>query len=204
IAQSRCAHGTQVMANVWMHNGFLQVEGRKMSKSEGNFVTIHDLLETEKFGGRRWPGEVLRLAMLMTHYREPIDFSVRKLEEAEALIAKWRRRAAGAEASAVEPTFVAALGDDLDMADYLRLLNGSELAPGSLLAAAGLIGIDLSQLETDIDVAAFVARRLALIADRKWAEADRIRDELLAQGVQLKDGKDPATGERITTWEVKR
>ena len=68
IAQSRCAHGTKVMANVWMHNGFLQVEGRKMSKSEGNFVTIYELLHTEKFGGRQWPGEVLRLAMLMTHY----------------------------------------------------------------------------------------------------------------------------------------
>lgn len=74
IAQSRCAHGTEVMANVWMHNGFLQVEGRKMSKSEGNFVTIYELLHTEKFAGRQWPGDVLRLAMLMTHYREPIDF----------------------------------------------------------------------------------------------------------------------------------
>ena len=73
------AHG-----QIWMHNGFLQVEGRKMSKSEGNFVTINELLKTEKFGGRKWPGEVLRLAMLMTHYREPIDFSVRKLEEARA------------------------------------------------------------------------------------------------------------------------
>ncbi|RUW67364.1 cysteine--tRNA ligase, partial [Mesorhizobium sp. M4B.F.Ca.ET.049.02.1.2] len=83
IAQSRCAHGTKVMANVWMHNGFLQVEGQKMSKSLGNFYSIHELLETETFGGRKWPGEVLRLAMLMTHYREPIDFSVRKLEEAE-------------------------------------------------------------------------------------------------------------------------
>ena len=83
IAQSRCAHGTDVMARCWMHNGFLQVEGQKMSKSLGNFVTIHDLLETEKFGGRRWPGEVLRLAMLMTHYREPIDFSVRRLEDGD-------------------------------------------------------------------------------------------------------------------------
>ena len=82
IAQSCCAFGTERMANIWMHNGFLQVEGRKMAKSEGNFVTINELLETEKFGGRKWPGEVLRLAMLMTHYREPIDFSVRKLEEA--------------------------------------------------------------------------------------------------------------------------
>jgi cysteinyl-tRNA synthetase len=89
IAQSRCAHGTDVMARVWMHNGFLQVEGKKMSKSEGNFVTINELLETEKFGGRKWPGEVLRLAMLMTHYREPIDFSVRRLEEAETILGKW-------------------------------------------------------------------------------------------------------------------
>ena len=95
IAQSCCAFGTDRMANIWMHNGFLQVEGQKMAKSEGNFVTIHELLETETFGGRKWPGEVLRLAMLMTHYREPIDFSVRKLEEAENILANgcWRRMA---------------------------------------------------------------------------------------------------------------
>lgn len=204
IAQSRCAHGNDMMARVWMHNGFLQVEGRKMSKSEGNFVTIHDLLETEKFGGRRWPGEVLRLAMLMTHYREPIDFSVRKLEEAEAVIAKWRRRAAGAGPVAIAPAFVESLGDDLDMSQFLRLMNVPDLPAGELLAAGALIGLDLSELETDIDVAEIVAKRLAFIRDKNWAEADRIRDELLAQGIQLKDGKDEATGERITTWEVKR
>jgi len=204
MAQSCCALGTQRMANVWMHNGFLQVEGRKMAKSEGNFVTINELLNTETFGARRWPGEVLRLAMLMTHYREPIDFSVRKLEEAEAVLAKWRRRAAGAESGVVEPALLAALADDLDMASYFRLLNEGDLPAASLKAAAALVGIDLTELETDIDVADFVSRRLAYIRDKNWAEADRIRDELLAQGVQLKDGKDPATGERVTTWEVKR
>ncbi len=204
IAQSCCAFGSERMANVWMHNGFLQVEGRKMSKSEGNFVTIHELLTTEKFGGRKWPGEVLRLAMLMTHYREPIDFSVRKLEEAASLIAKWRRRAAGAEPGPVDPAFAAALGDDLDMAEYLRLMNAGDLDASALVAAAELIGLDLSELETDVDVAAFVAQRLAFIRDRNWAEADRIRDELLEKGIQLKDGKDPATGERVTTWEVKQ
>ncbi len=83
IAQSCCANGTERMANVWMHNGYLQVEGKKMSKSEGNFITVHDLLHTEKVGGRKWPGEVVRLAILMTHYREPLDFTVRRLEEAE-------------------------------------------------------------------------------------------------------------------------
>ncbi|MEQ8450527.1 MAG: cysteine--tRNA ligase [Nitratireductor sp.] len=204
IAQSRCAHGTQAMANYWMHNGFLQVEGRKMSKSEGNFVTIHDLLHTEKFGGRKWPGAVLRLAMLMTHYREPIDFSVRRLEEAENLLAKWRRRVTGAHRGEVELPFVEALCDDLDLSGYLKLMNAPELSPDTLFAAGALIGIDLSALEADIDVAQFVERRLALIREKNWAEADRIREELAAQGIQLKDGKDPGTGERVTTWEVKR
>ncbi len=83
LAQSCCAFHSERMANVWMHNGFLQVEGAKMSKSEGNFVTIRELLETDKFGGRKWPGEVLRLAMLKTHYRSPIDWTVSALEEAE-------------------------------------------------------------------------------------------------------------------------
>jgi cysteinyl-tRNA synthetase len=204
IAQSRCAHGTPVMANYWLHNGFLQVEGRKMAKSEGNFVTIHELLRTEKFGGRRWPGEVLRLAMLMTHYREPIDFSVRKLEEAENVLAKLRRKANNATAGAVDPSFIDALSDDLDLPQYVRLLNATDLPEPALVAAAALIGIDLSAIETDIDVADFVERRLALIREKNWAEADRIRDDLLAQGIQLKDGKDPVTGERVTTWEVKR
>ena len=76
IAQSCCAFDTPRMANVWMHNGFLQVEGEKMSKSLGNFVTIHELLQTTNFGGRRWSGEALRLAMLRTHYRQPIDWTV--------------------------------------------------------------------------------------------------------------------------------
>src|SRR3954467_15206943 len=89
VAQSRCSFGTPVMANTWLHNGFLQVEGEKMSKSLGNFVTIHELLATDTFGGRSWPGEVLRLAMLRTHYRQPIDWTIRALEEAERTLASW-------------------------------------------------------------------------------------------------------------------
>jgi len=91
IAQSRCAHGTNNMAKVWMHNGFLQIEGEKMSKSLGNFYTIADLLEHDKFGGRVWPGDVLRLAMLMTNHREPIDFTKKRLEEAEKTLQRWRQ-----------------------------------------------------------------------------------------------------------------
>src|SRR5215831_2590641 len=89
LAQSCCAFHSSRMANVWMHNGFLQVEGEKMSKSLGNFVTIRELLRTTKFGGRQWSGEALRLAMLRTHYRQPIDWTVKALEEAEATLDGW-------------------------------------------------------------------------------------------------------------------
>jgi cysteinyl-tRNA synthetase len=89
IAQSCCAFGSEKMAQIWMHNGFLQVEGQKMSKSLGNFVTINELLATEKFGGRKWDGQVLRLAMLKTHYRQPIDWTVSALLEAENKLDLW-------------------------------------------------------------------------------------------------------------------
>ncbi|MGR9274183.1 cysteine--tRNA ligase [Rhizobium leguminosarum] len=213
IAQSRCAHGTEVMANVWMHNGFLQVEGRKMSKSEGNFVTIHELLHTETFGGRKWPGEVLRLAMLMTHYREPIDFSIKRLEEAERLLAKWP--AADAGDAAPDESVLNALSDDLNTVAAVQALHAlaqaahTDPALGATFAAtADLLGLLPKKMEIDEAVAsaidALIAMRLEMLMAKNFTEADKIRDELTAKGIQLKDGKDPVTGERVTTWEVKR
>ncbi|MEL6437335.1 MAG: class I tRNA ligase family protein, partial [Pseudomonadota bacterium] len=202
IAQSCCANGTDRMANIWMHNGFLQVEGKKMSKSLGNFFTIHQLMHTEDFGGRKWPPEVLRLAMLMTHYREPIDFSVRRLEEAETLIRKHHRRVEEADVGSVDAV-VEALSDDLSCTAVLKTL--SELSGTPLAEALGLLGLEPKDAgEVGDDVQAAIKARLSAIADKNWTEADRIRDDLLAQGVQLKDGKDPETGERVTTWEVVR
>ena len=90
IGQSRCAFHTPVMANYWMHNGFLQVEGEKMSKSQGNFVTIRQLLAD-------WPGELLRLNMLRTHYRQPIDWTVKGLEESQRTLDSWYDIIADAE-----------------------------------------------------------------------------------------------------------
>ncbi len=208
IAQSRCAHGTEVMANVWMHNGFVQVEGRKMSKSEGNFVTINELLATEKFGGRQWPGEVLRLAMLMTHYREPIDFSVKRLEEAERLLAKWPAAEPGNASPAA--SVIAALSDDLNTVAAVQALHALAHAgdPATFAASAELLGLRPEVAEIDEAVAMEIDRRvkarLEFLKAKNFAEADKIRDTLLAEGVQLKDGKDAATGERVTTWEVKR
>ena len=213
IAQSRCAHGTHAMANVWMHNGFVQLEGRKMSKSEGNFVTIHELLQTDKLGGRTWPGEVLRLAMLMTHYREPIDFSVKRLEEAERLLAKWP--ATDVSGAVPDATVLAALADDLNTVVAIQALHAlaqAANADASLLpvfaASAALLGLLPRKAVVDEAVAseidAKVRQRLELLKAKNFAEADKVRDVLLAEGIQLKDGKDPATGERITTWEVRR
>ncbi|TYC63390.1 cysteine--tRNA ligase [Rhodobacterales bacterium] len=213
IAQSRCAHGTGTMANYWMHNGFLQVEGRKMSKSEGNFFTIKELLEDTGFGGRKWPGEVLRLAMLMTNYREPIDFSVRKLEEAENLLVKWPEPIE--TDAAPDPQVLDALLDDLNTSAAIQRLHAlaSDAAKDSeklaaYSASAALLG--LSPVKVDmagIDESAIleaVNNRLEALNAKNWAEADRIRDELTSQGILLKDSKDSETGARITSWEVKR
>lgn len=140
IAQSCCAHGTEKMANTWLHNGFVQVEGRKMSKSEGNFVTIHDVLNTEKVGGRKWPGEVVRLALLMTHYREPLDFSVKRLEEAENLMAKWPEPETSD--TPCPPEVFEALLDDLNTPAALQgmqRLCGRDTA--AFAAAAAVLGV---------------------------------------------------------------
>ncbi|HWU63106.1 MAG TPA: cysteine--tRNA ligase [Ensifer sp.] len=207
IAQSCCAFDTGVMANIWMHNGFLQVEGRKMSKSEGNFVTINELLETEKFGGRKWPGEVLRLAMLMTHYREPIDFSVKRLEEAEALLRKWH---AGLEAQGpVHPSVLDALSDDLNTVAAIQALHAlAATNTPEFAASAALLGVLPKKVSVSDALAesveALVQLRLEMLKVKNFAEADRLRDQLASQGIQLKDSKDSTTGERVTTWEVKR
>lgn len=208
IAQSRCAHGSHAMANVWMHNGFLQVEGQKMSKSLGNFFTIHQLLETDDFGGRKWPGEVLRLAMLMTHYREPIDFSQRRLEEAVTLLEKWERAAGDAEpASDLSPDLVDRLADDLDTPGAIGRIHALFMDEGRAadgLALAALMGIQIKrELAEDTGVASKVAERLGALNSKDFAKADSIRKDLAEQGIALMDYKDEA-GQRQTKWEVKR
>jgi len=227
IAQSCCAFGGPRMANVWMHNGFLQVEGEKMSKSLGNFVTIHDLLATDAFGGRTWPGEVLRLAMLRTHYRQPIDWTVKALEDAEATLDRWYDAVGDVgPGEAVSGAVLQALSDDLNtpaaLAELHRLTHptaaatadpseaGRAEAPERLKASANLLGLLLqtrSQRQASaiqaarIDVAeieALVAARTAARAARNWAESDRLRNQLADLGVAIKDSKDG------TTWELRR
>jgi cysteinyl-tRNA synthetase len=218
LAQSRCAHGTSVMANYWMHNGFLEVEGKKMSKSEGNFATIHDLLETEKFGGRKWEGQELRFAMLKTHYRQPIDWTQQSLEEAARTLDGWKKIVTGIIPG--EPTIAVcdALNDDLNtslaITELFRLARAKDAA--SLAGSLDLLGLDLDKYRSPLEKAvegavqkhdkieAAIAARTAARARKDFKESDRIRDELATMGVAIKDSKDPATGELTTTWELAR
>ena len=191
IAQSRCAgHG---FAQVWMHNEMLQVEGRKMSKSLGNFFTVRDLLE------QGVPGEVIRLVFLGTQYSKPMDWTEEKRQKAEATLRKWRALAEGAEAGEVSPAVLAALADDLNThgaLTELRRLAGQGDGPG-LRASAGLLGLlgkemggwaeapDLSPLE-----ARFTAVREAAMASKDFSALDALKAALTGAGVEVKMSRD--------------
>ncbi len=289
IAQSRCANHTDLMAKYWLHNGFLQVEGRKMAKSEGNFVTIRELLRG--WQGEPWAGAVVRNAMLSVHYRQPIDWTRERLEAAKAevllLAGETGTRRMGGEDACTRawrseprpsPEVITALSDDLNTPlassslrqrltsierlsvqeriqlvwDFRFLGVLSEDQRPWLTGSVGLSGMPprvlnvaslrfrnlrvfaanrdaeceremrskLSELQVEVrspdqlvyrgdDLTAgqidrLVESRVAARKAKNFAEADRIRSELDAMGIQLRDSKDPATGEVITTWEVKR
>jgi cysteinyl-tRNA synthetase len=206
IAQSCCAFDLSRMANVWMHNGFLQVEGDKMSKSLGNFVTINEALKD-------WPGEVLRFNMLRTHYRQPIDWTVKGLEESEKVLDRWYGLGLDAPAPALSGGVLEALADDLNTPKMIAELHaldsaGARAELAGNLAAIGFLseGAEAWTARKHAAIAVDANRIEALIASRRearsarnWAESDRIRDELAGLGVVLKDNKDGTT-----TWEVAR
>jgi cysteinyl-tRNA synthetase len=217
LAQSRCAHGTSAMANYWMHNGFLEVEGAKMSKSLGNFVTIREVLKD-------WSGEVMRLNMLKTHYRSPIDWSVASLEESKRVLDSWydivgdNTEAIGE----VDEGLGILLSDDLNTSGAITRLHA---IASSRIGTSGQAQIDIKRklkvsamllgllgrtkkeylisnpkvilIDKDI-VDASVAARNAARARKDFKESDRIRDELAAMGIVIKDSKEG------TTWEIAR
>ena len=199
IAQSRCSFHTPVMANFWMHNGFLQVEGEKMSKSLGNFFTIRELLAD-------WPGEVLRFNMLKTHYRQPIDWTLKGVAESfntlEALTGD-PAFATGKEATLASPV-LEALADDLNtpkaIAELHALYNKGDVeAVNATLRALGFSQRPQSRRQVDEQkVNALIEARLAARKAKNFKEADRIRDELTAMGIELEDKKDGTT-----VWKVK-
>ncbi|MDR3422081.1 MAG: cysteine--tRNA ligase [Xanthobacteraceae bacterium] len=211
IAQSRCAFHTPLMANFWMHNGFLQVEGEKMAKSTGNFVTPHDLLKD-------WPGEVVRLTMLQTHYRQPINWTVSGLREAERTLDHWYALSGDVAPGFLCTDVLDALMDDLNTPKALGALHelrgeavkGIKPAAASLKASVQLIGLlqttraawaafrPAAVAVDETKVVDLIEARNAARQVKDFKESDRIRDELAKMGVVLKDTKDG------TTWEIAR
>ena len=212
IAQSRCAFHTPVMANFWMHNGFLQVEGEKMSKSLGNFITIHDLLKD-------WPGEAVRFTMLQTHYRQPMNWTLAGLRESQKTLDHWYELTADAAPGYLCADALDALLDDVNTPKAFAALHelrgeaakGVKPAAACLKASAKLMGILQNSVaewsafrpaSTAVDehkVVSLIDARNAARRAKNFKEADRIRDELKAMGVELEDTKDGKT-----KWKVAR
>jgi len=211
LAQSCCAFHESRMANVWMHNGFLQVEGDKMSKSLGNFVTIRDLLAD-------WPGEVLRLTMLKTHYRSPIDWTLKSVEESAKTLDDWYWVAGEVKGEQPSRSVIDQLSDDLNTPQIIAVLHGlrnsaasgNERDRNEFAASLRLLGFlsesaaewnGRKQRASGLDqkqVDNLIADRAAARARKDFKESDRIRDELAAMGVVVKDSKEG------TTWEIAR
>ena len=194
IAQSRCAHGGAPLARHWVHNGFLDMGAEKMSKSLGNVVLINELLDA----GHK--GEVLRLAILSGHYRQPLPWTDSLIAQSKAVLDRLYRVAGDADAGAIDEGVLEALDDDLNTPLAVSRLSAIE-DPSVLRASARLLGL----LEQSADqwfkgvadasgIDSRVAQRTAAKANRDFAEADRIRDELRAEGILLEDGP------RGTTW----
>ncbi len=194
IAQSRCAHPGEDFARVWMHNGFLQVEGEKMSKSLGNFFTVKDLLESG------WPGEVIRFMLLRAHYRQPLDWSRDAAKEAMKELAGWYRFPDFMKGEASEPThdIIASLADDLNTPEMLRVLR--DLAKGhhyeALSSSLRFLGFTgqwffdmLPSKEVSRRVGDLVARLDALRDARDYEAADRLRTGLAAAGVEVRSSR---------------
>ncbi|CAA7621276.1 cysteinyl-tRNA synthetase [Magnetospirillum sp. LM-5] len=221
IAQSVCANGAP-FARYWLHNGYLMVEGEKMSKSLGNFFTVRELLEIA-------PGEAIRLAMLSTHYHQPFDWTADGLKQARATLDRLYTALRGAAdivaAEVAAPIEVmAALEDDLntplaishlhELAGNLNKAADTEAkaqAKGLLLAAADLLGVLKQDPEawfrwqpdsggnglSEADIEAAIAARLDARKTKNWAEADRIRKDLAEQGVVLEDGPAGTSWKRV-------
>ncbi|MES2967569.1 MAG: cysteine--tRNA ligase [Pseudomonadota bacterium] len=190
VAQSCCAHPGAGFANVWMHNEMLQVEGKKMSKSLGNFFTVRDLLD------QGYPGEVIRLVYLGTHYGKPMDWTAEKAAQAQATLRKWRSLTDGVAAGTPSAAVIAALADDLNTAGAiaeLHALAGAEDSP-TLKASAALLGlledgmgdwvnrggVQLAALQEKLSAA-----RARAVETKDYGDLDRMKAIVSSAGIRV-------------------
>ena len=193
IAQSSCAHPEGSFAQFWLHNEMLQVEGKKMSKSIGNFFTVRDLLD------QNIPGEVIRFVLLSTHYGKPMDWTQKKADEAETTLRKWHELVKNAVPGALDAFVLDHVSNDLNTPGALARMH--ELAKvgaaDALLSAGqflGLLGHDLdwwqpkkADSEATVRIKELLAARSQAKADRDFAKADTVRAQLAAAGIEIVD-----------------
>ena len=195
IAQSCCAIPEGGFATVWLHNEMLQVEGKKMSKSLGNFFTVRDLLD------QGVPGEVIRFVFLSTHYGKPMDWTAQKAKDAEKTLRKWRALSVGIEpASRAAPEVLACLADDLNTAGAIAVLHklAAQGDAASLMAGADMLGLLLADmgawaevkgLDLNVYGTALEAARAAAMQTKDFSDVDRIKSMLMAAGVEVRMSK---------------
>ncbi len=212
IAQSVCAFPNSQFANYWVHNGFLTVNGEKMSKSLGNFFTVRDFIN------RKVPGDILRLLLLSTHYRKPLDYNNKALEDATKTINYWYRALDSLDMSRIPcpplpPNFLSALLDDLNtplaikiINDYAKLIFGTNneekkyLHASSMLACSNFIGLMRESPKNwfhsavnETDINQLLAKRREAKSQKNWELADQIRQNLLQDGIIIEDKADGST-----------
>ncbi len=211
IAQSCCAHDTDLMANIWMHNGHLMVNGEKMSKSLGNFFTVRDILKD-------YDGEVIRYAFLSTHYRQPIDWTDESTKQAKIALDRFYKAIENAneDTGAVSSNIINALEDDLntplaisymhELANTVFKSSGDErtLSANTLKASGKFLGLFTKDSKTwfqgstnNAEIDQLVLARQEAKRAKNFAEADKIRDQLLSEGITLEDGPNGTIWRRI-------
>ncbi len=194
IAQSCCANDTEVMARHWMHNGYLTVDGEKMSKSLGNFFTVKQLRDED------WSGEVIRFSLLSAHYRQPLDFSRDKMREMKTQLDRWYgflKEAGDVSGGQVDERVIAALSDDLNTPQAIAVLHELTARPADLKASATMLGLlqqdpeawfkgEVADDEAS-EIEALIEKRKQAKANKDFATADQVRNQLVAMGIVLED-----------------